>query len=393
MTILVFAAFGGPVAGDDGELQIMDGAATRQFEAAQLAEAYGISEQTALDWYDDRLAVDDLVGEIQGDRADEFGGLYFTKTDGNYILHIQRAEAFQDSRVTIPDGLKALTIAYELVPKTMAELLETRDAVAASVVVTEVGPNPAGGTVDVVAPDEETAAQLRAQFGSAVTITDISPLVTGSANCDDQHDCHPWRGGTSIDRINAGGYQHWCTYGFNVSWNNNGNLKMVTAGHCGNRDYYHAGDLIGSTGANCLPSPGCTTIQGDFQRVANADTYGTPRYCVMGNGTHTCYATSGGTKSKNNIGIGDDIDFRGMTSGYHSPVNINDIKDVVWINGTESGYTEVFTTNDVDQPGDSGGPATWSNKALGIDSANGWFSYMSNAEVGLNVTLCTTSGC
>ena len=102
-------------------------------------------------------------------------------------------------------------------------------------------------------------------------------------------------------------------------------------------------------------------------------------------------------KTKSSIAIGDTIDYRGMTSGYHDlsvTINIVDINKIVFVSGAESGYTEVFVTDDDGiQGGDSGGPAFYNNKVWGTVTSLNRFSYAENATLALNVTVCTTSSC
>jgi len=108
-----------------------------------------------------------------------------------------------------------------------------------------------------------------------------------------------------------------------------------------------------------------------------------------------------GTKDATTIADGDDVQVRGLSTGWHSLINIDDHAVAYTLSQDPVHHVVIgfWSANAGTQPGDSGGPAQWGSKIWGMVSgatpgtSDSTFSYASYATQGLNVTLCTPSTC
>jgi hypothetical protein len=263
--------------------------------------------------------------------------------------------------------------------------------------VVGVGIDESTGTARVTVENEEVGEAVQAEFGDKVSIALGSKL--NAIACTSYSSCTPWRGGI---KITSQGGSVFCSYGFNASWNNNGALKFITAGHCLDTTWKHDGDNIGATGKNCFVGTSCVH---DTQRVANADTYGGPRYCTIGSVFSACYTLSAGSKLYSSVADNDTANAQGYTSGWDPALNINEA-DYYYLLEDGNGLFYGYVLEHARFGGDSGGPSTWNNKIYGTASGSDeqttncslsrcytTFAYASIAETIHNVTVCTTSAC
>jgi len=417
VAILLLAALGGPALGvggdDEGEAQLPEGEGityvgenTRQLEAGYLADKYGISLDGALARYDDREALDDAIRAIKVDGANQFTGVYFTKSHESTVLHIVRTDDHPDATVNLPH-LQATDVVWETQKYSRQEMLETVQEILGTTAaddLTSASLDETTGTVLVTLRNGAAADALAQAYGDRVTTAIGEPL--GLASCTSYTTCTPWRGGM---KITSSGGSTACSMGFNAKWNNNNTLKMITAGHCGDATWTHVGqygDVIGTTGKNCYSDLPVTCVH-DTQRVGNADTYGQPRWCTIGDAFSNCYTTSNGSKDHDTATDNDETNQQGFVSGWDPAVDVNEADYFFLLpNSNRGAWFYGFVSGKARDHGDSGGPATWNNRVWGTATTTDFqttncdlshcitvYSYADIAETNLNVTVCTTSGC
>ena len=170
-----------------------------------------------------------------------------------------------------------ISVRWQQVDRSRAEL----DEIAASIKdshldgVVMIGIDTIHNQVEVTVSPSDKVGQVSALVGSLyhdgiVVDATNDPLI--ALTCSNRNSCTPWRGGIKISNYDAyPGLIDDCTWGFQAS--RNGNLQMITAGHCGSvgNTIKHNGEAIGNLNFNAINPSTFKGVDVARIRVTGAD--------------------------------------------------------------------------------------------------------------------------
>jgi hypothetical protein len=213
--------------------------------ALMLLPVTGVSGNGPIDPEAARLAA---IEAINTD-SEQFGGVYIDEAGVLVIQYVgeNRGRAAVE-RVLVPE----VAVRWVQVERSQDELarianeIRQRKLDGVFAISIETLTNRVEIWLDEYAPRSTLAAAFAAEYADAIFIRPGTDILYAAA-CNSRTDCTPWRGGIRIDRNNDNG---WCTWGFQAK--RNGNLQMITAGHCQERGkkFNHNGSTIGSNGVS-----------------------------------------------------------------------------------------------------------------------------------------------
>lgn len=187
-----------------------------------------------------RLKVIQAVNED----PDHFGGVLVQDDGSLVVLYVGANDGRTAVEEHVSDGLSVL---WRKVDHSYSELMrvlrETSDRNLDGVWALSI--DAANNQVKVRVSPADRATEIAGTLtdvGTPITVvgTDNPPVIHA---CVDRFACTPWRGGIQVNMSNSD-----CTWGYLAS--RNGNLQMITAGHCGavGSVGYHNNALISSVG-------------------------------------------------------------------------------------------------------------------------------------------------
>jgi hypothetical protein len=148
------------------------------------------------------------------------------------VLHLVVKEGVQVPALIIPEN-DALDVVWETAPRSRADLdqLESELADVADETFVSADQDIATGRVILTVTKEADVDALKAKYGDFADI-EIGTRLT-SITCVDRAACTPWRGGLYIyTDVDSNHNISFCTYGYTTRGDTNGDMRMLTAGHC-----------------------------------------------------------------------------------------------------------------------------------------------------------------
>lgn len=372
-------------------------------DAESFAASQGISLEEAKQRLGARGGLDPAISFIVSQR-DNFGGVFVDQPAGGTLDVALAAESVK-MRAAVSRLLpETASIRWRVVQRSLTDLDKIRneligripDFQGAGASVASIGIDVRRNVVvlTVDGPIDKIGHDLRQDFGGAVEVASgpmLSPVV-----CSSRSSCDPWRGGIKILPGDGSGFQ--CSYGFNVRSATSSTKYMMTAGHCDNENWRHAGYSIGTTNLNNLQTSG--SVLGDFQR---APTFlASPMNLIYASDTDKSRAITAIRTYRNQL-IGDYVCASGVMNGYRCGSIVDDDLhygivfrgQTIYMWGKLAGSTGDPLRSD---PGDSGGPVFNGGTAYGIVSARDGntktaYSVSDHAMSALGIRFCLSSLC
>lgn len=343
-----------------------------------------------------------LVDLVTGS-PEEFGGLYFTQSNGRLELTVlttpeTSAAAVEAAKKSVP---AELSTEFVQVSHTWADLLKAQGAVEeqrAKLGLRSVWPDPKTNGLGVVLTPGSSAETTTELVDVPVSIEYGEGLAV--AACSTRTACTPYRGGIKIESPNM-----FCTWGF-YGTAGSAAKYLITAGHCAKLGQYEK-----HNGVTVTTSAGVDRNTFDYDDgwgysdSLRAHVAGSPNAVTPFNRIYAATNAKSitGTRATGSQQVGDPVCFAGYATnaercGTIEQINISDT--LTRFDGKPLIVFQQIRMSRVAASGDSGGPVYNGSIAYGtvtaVDTSHSnhmVYSAIRNVEDELLLTVCITSAC